>query len=477
MNRLAVMLSAMFSPHESPPPFRQEDRSFGPMADSGPPSPPGSRRLRPGIIVSWVLIAAAVLFTVSPFYRNMQRGEQDSVSDASIQFTGRYLVGINVLLGQAVGMDRYIDRLKRDIADSEDERMELKLVPILFELSGREAAFSELDRLRASGPDDMIARDLALFTRLYREGEPALTPKQRQSIEQYGWIGTLALSQDKEASHPQRQAILQSAVRTVIIISLFAIIALVALLAGFFLLILTISLRLKGRLKSRLVMPATPRDALLESFAIYMTGFLALPAAAGLLFPEFALLAFVIMIIAVITAIFWPSLRGSSRRNISMAIGWHRGSGFWRETGAGILGYITGLPLLLGGFIVVLVLTRITGIMPSHPVAQEISRDPAQIVLLFALACIWAPIMEEFFFRGAFYGYLRHHASWVVSGLVTAVLFAVIHPQGWVGVPLLATSGFILSAIREWRGSIIAPISAHALNNAAALFLAVFVLS
>ena len=37
--------------------------------------------------------------------------------------------------------------------------------------------------------------------------------------------------------------------------------------------------------------------------------------------------------------------------------------------------------------------------------------------------------------------------------------------QGWPAIPLLAGLGIFLCALREWRGSLIAPITAHALNN------------
>jgi membrane protease YdiL (CAAX protease family) len=45
------------------------------------------------------------------------------------------------------------------------------------------------------------------------------------------------------------------------------------------------------------------------------------------------------------------------------------------------------------------------------------------------------------------------------------VLFAAIHPQGWVGIPVLATIALVLATLREWRGSIVAPVVAHACVN------------
>ena len=72
---------------------------------------------------------------------------------------------------------------------------------------------------------------------------------------------------------------------------------------------------------------------------------------------------------------------------------------------------------------------------------------------------------EETFFRGALFHHLRGRFTAVFSALTTALLFAAIHPQGWVAIPALASLGFVFAMLREWRGSLIAPIVAHAINN------------
>ena len=111
-----------------------------------------------------------------------------------------------------------------------------------------------------------------------------------------------------------------------------------------------------------------------------------------------------------------------------------------------------------------------------HPMIYEIGRGPWFLLFWTLMACVWAPIVEETMFRGALFGYLRRRAPWAISGILTAFVFAAVHPQGWIGIPLLATIGFILSAVREWRGSIIASMSAHALNNASAVLMLVLLL-
>jgi membrane protease YdiL (CAAX protease family) len=138
---------------------------------------------------------------------------------------------------------------------------------------------------------------------------------------------------------------------------------------------------------------------------------------------------------------------------------------------------MAGLPLIAASFLLVLAISRSSGTVPSHPIVQEIRSDPIILILLLALAAIWAPVVEETFFRGALFGYFRSRWRWPFAAVLTGFLFAVIHPQGWLGVPVLTTIGFVLCAIREWRGSIIAPMTAHALNNSTVLLLAIFLLT
>ena len=248
-------------------------------------------------------------------------------------------------------------------------------------------------------------------------------------------------------------------------------------MVGFALFITAITLRVKKRLRTRFCVFQDPGQSLLEAFAIYIFGFLALPILTRWLLPDYPVLPSLFLIPAVVVALLWPYARGSKWGDVRKALGWTRGRGLFREAGSGIIGYIAGLPLLAVSTLLVLALSRFTGTTPTHPIVNEIRGDPIILVFLFGLASIWAPVVEETFFRGALFGYLRRRLSWPIASAFTGFLFAVIHPQGWVAVPALATIGFILGAIREWRGSIIAPMTAHALNNGTVLLLAIFALT
>jgi len=91
---------------------------------------------------------------------------------------------------------------------------------------------------------------------------------------------------------------------------------------------------------------------------------------------------------------------------------------------------------------------------------------------VFLAACVAAPIVEETMFRGVLYRHLRERGihwnralSVAVAAVVNGVIFAAIHPQGILAIPLLATLAIGFTLAREWRGSLVSSITMHALNN------------
>ena len=80
-------------------------------------------------------------------------------------------------------------------------------------------------------------------------------------------------------------------------------------------------------------------------------------------------------------------------------------------------------------------------------------------------------------FRGMLFGHMRERFGWWTSALVVAILFAIVHPQGIVGVPVISALALVFAGIREWRGSIIGCMAAHALHNGLTLVAAVYLLT
>jgi membrane protease YdiL (CAAX protease family) len=437
-----------------------------------------SEQIRSKLIaaISWIFIVGTVVLLQTPQYKALKTPRQDSGPDLPLQLVGKYIVGIRQFLGTRPEVAIRMNQMVRDLEKNPNIRKKFLVVPILAEVSGRDAALLELQRLEKNAVDLDTAREISIILQLYRDGGESLDPQQRMYINQCGWVGKLALSQN-DPSSLERKEVIRSAFVTTVLLGIVAVGIMAVLAAGFVLMAVAIFLRVQGRLQSRLLMPEKPAASLLQAFAIYIAGYVALPILSLWLFPKFRMLAYLSALLAVLIAFLWPHLKGADWQTYRAAIGWRRGKGILREVGAGILGYIAGVPLLACAAVLVMIISRYAGKMPTHPILQEVGRGPLYLLLWTLLACVWAPVVEETFFRGVLFGYLRRHAHWSISAITTALLFAVVHPQGWIGVPLIAAIGFTLSAIREWRGSLIASMSAHALNNGSALLLLILALS
>ncbi len=103
--------------------------------------------------------------------------------------------------------------------------------------------------------------------------------------------------------------------------------------------------------------------------------------------------------------------------------------------------------------------------MPPQLEELAFSGNPLALLLMGVMACIWAPIAEELFFRRlvlrAFAARWRLGASVVVQ----AVLFAILHDYGHVHLAAIFVLGLALGGLYAWRRTIITPMFLHMLQN------------
>ena len=101
------------------------------------------------------------------------------------------------------------------------------------------------------------------------------------------------------------------------------------------------------------------------------------------------------------------------------------------------------------------------------------------LVAAGAFVCVIAPIAEEFFFRGFFFGALRrwtvvvggHDIGTWLAAVITGLLFGLAHTgsaQAQYLIPL-GFLGFVLCIVRWKTGSLYPCIALHSANNALAL--------
>ncbi|HWE97862.1 MAG TPA: type II CAAX endopeptidase family protein [Tepidisphaeraceae bacterium] len=444
-------------------------------------TPPPRRGFRVSAAVSWLVIVVSVGSVAGLTWRRAHLPEQDVAAPAEtasvqLKLISRYVVGLHTLapsVAKSDGANPLPEQVEKAAVSTVDK---VRAVPVIGELEGAKAALEKLDAIGEAIDDPNLREDAQTLRTIYTAGVRAV-PEDRAEwlVGREGWFGHLALGYGRDAGDPHRRIALAAARRTVVtLISAFAIVGL-GLLTGLVLLIIALVLLADRRVR-RAYQPTTQdTQPFLEAFAVYVGGYVGLSLAVRYLFPaalHFTPAYIGFMLLPPLAGALWPRLRGVPAQPWLYGLGWHKGRGIFHEIGAGLGGYITGLPIVFLGGMITLLLTAKTGAKASHPIVNE-SGGVAKALELYLLACVYAPLVEETMFRGALFHHLRSRWSWVLSTAVVSILFAAMHPQGWAGVPVLASIAIVLAAIREWRGTIVASAAAHALNNAFAMTLLV----
>jgi membrane protease YdiL (CAAX protease family) len=78
---------------------------------------------------------------------------------------------------------------------------------------------------------------------------------------------------------------------------------------------------------------------------------------------------------------------------------------------------------------------------------------------------LFAPVFEEFAFRGLLFGVLRRRFQWGPAALTSAALFALAHGYGLIGFLSVFWSGIIWAWAYERTGSLWPGMIGHAINN------------
>jgi len=388
-----------------------------------------------------------------------------------------------VKLGDFVAADpTAIPTLERQARTPADR---VRVAIIAGEVLGAEAAIERLGSLEEQFDDaSALHRDAELLRRVYEQGPGVLASHERERLrDHHGYFGEVALTHPLAESNPERRDLREGGVVLAAVLLGVAVLFGGGLLAGFGLFITAIVLLSLGKLRRRMPVPQPGGSVYLEVFALFVAGFLVLQMlGVGLamiggrdaMWPRYVSVGSQWLLLAVPA---WPLVRGLSWPALSRGIGWHRGRGFFREVGFGVLGYLAGLPLFVVGVVISLVLMALVQLIrqaaglgeaptPDNPVIELLTGgNVVFLVLVVSLATVWAPLCEELVFRGALQRHLRAGMSVVGAGLVTATLFGFLHGYGPLLVFPLIALGFVFSMLREWRGSLIAPITAHALHN------------
>ncbi|MFI5401894.1 MAG: CPBP family intramembrane glutamic endopeptidase, partial [Planctomycetota bacterium] len=331
----------------------------------------------------------------------------------------------------------------------------LRMVPVVAEVLGLEKARETLEGLEGT-------EDFEIFQQIY--GELSHPATDEGFLRRNGWFGRLALSRGLPDDHALRSGVLREARRAFLGGSIVLFGGFAGLVAGLVLLPLGISRLARGQIRFAYEPPPRePGDRVwLETVTILLAGVIG-----NALLGSWAMWALLLVPL-------WPLARGAGFAGWRTGLGLVRGEGILVETGAGILGYVAGIPVFAAGFLAMLLVSRVLGEPVRHP-AMEDAADPSARLQLFLATCVWAPLVEEAVFRGAFQRYLRPRMARIGAAAVVGLVFAFVHPQGLAAIPVLMALGGWFAILREWRGTLIPCVAAHAVHNLALVSLAVFV--
>lgn len=297
-------------------------------------------------------------------------------------------------------------------------------------------------------------------------------------LEELGWFGAVAADWTMPPEAPSRLARAAAADRALLalgaFVAWFAVMGLLGFAAGLVLIVLMAL----GRVRARVV--AEDRGGrfgliYLETFVIWMLFFFGGQLLLAVALPAVGLLGPAALFIASLGVLGWPLLRGISPGQVADDVGLRWGRRWWASPLAGVGTYAIGLPLILMGLLLALLVSALLpgAAPPSHPIQEEIaSAGLGGVLALVMLAAVIVPPVEEIFFRGVLYRHLRElwgrfgtGLAVALSVLLSSVLFAALHPQGVTFIPVLASLAVAFSISREVTGSIWPATIAHGISN------------
>lgn len=452
--------------------------------DHEPEPPPRPSRIL-HLCVAWSLILALVagIVVLSQAART-QRGEQPAPSVAP-QATDPQLAAAQMALAlRALGLEE-TDEGEATVAEiaalGDGPLAAWRSAVIAAELQGEAAARERLAAIELAESD--LATDVALLYQILLEGVDAVAPSQRLRLRQrHGWFGDLALSHQAAADDPLRSEVVSRAIRLAVVRALLSLGALGLLIGGVVASWLALLRWRRGTLVPVYRADPDAGPVYASAFALYLVAFVAFSVALGYALKILpagteAWLHWLFVPLLSVLVVLWLRLCGVRRAEAISALGLHPGRGLLREAGAGLVGYLAGIPLVILGLMISLQLSEGAPGM-EHPMVEQLGQGgPLELLALFLLAVGFAPLVEELTFRGLLYHHLRSWYGPLLAALIQGLLFAAVHPQGVAAIPVLAALGMVFAFIREWRGSLVGPIVAHAVHNGMMLTAGVLLLS
>ena len=489
------------SPYEPSNPVEPVEAEVVTDLDS-PSQSPNQNPLSISGYISWMVVLALTLGITSLVATTQFLAEEEIGGDASsmdlmqIQLQGKFVVGQQELAKAAPGAPP--TQLPAELnAGCYEQRICYSI--ILNEVESSSEALDYLEDLDAKVDEhgleltDDQTRMRKVVNELlgnYESGNPdstALPESDRTFLQdKLGWLGKLSLYPSNSPHKAERSAVIGAASKLTIGGVIAMLLIFLGGLAGFFISFGFFALLFSGNLKSKFANQATDHNIYIETFAIWLFCFFGaslLMPLLGIENPTIQMLLQPAIFFGSLLALFWPVVRGVSFAQVKHDIGWTFTNPL-KEIGCAAVAYLALLPWLIPGLILIVVIMMLVGLggqahefarqsTPGHPIQEDImSGNVVTICFVFLATCVAAPIVEETMFRGVLFRHLRdltvawkQWTSVAFSAIANGLIFAAIHPQGLIAIPILTSLAIGFTLTRQWRGSLLASMTMHAIHN------------
>jgi membrane protease YdiL (CAAX protease family) len=329
-----------------------------------------------------------------------------------------------------------------------------------------------------------LAEDLRLARKIF-SGQPGAVSEEERAglVARHGWYGKLATTSDLADTDPARQDVIGGGGFLMTLVIVILIVFVGVLLVGAAVLLWFVVSTATGKTQWRFAAPMPGGSVYLETVAVFVVGFLVFKLILGLIGGRTGHSDLVTALLTssqwlMVLTLLWPLVRGVKFSDMRSAMGLTSGEGFFKEVGAGILAYLAGIPVFVGVVFATLILVWIWEIIkqaigippappPENPLIDLFGGSGVWTLIAFGLlATLWAPLVEESIFRGCLFRHVRSRVGMVLAAIITAMVFGGMH--GYPGLLLLPVTslGVVFALMREWRGSLVAPMTAHLIHNA-----------
>jgi hypothetical protein len=327
--------------------------SSNPPRSAGPDEKPPilSPRVVPRwpALLAWLVIAGCVTFIL---YRNAHsvRLQADAVMVNAMQLKHTAQLLIRDKARAARPNDALFNSMEKH-AKTPVDRLHIAIITAEIRTTPADA-LAQLDTLEQAAADPELAADIAALRIIYTKGPAALTAAaQARLIERHDYFARVALAYGVPADLEPRKSIEASARRAAIIAGVIVLGLLLLLAVSLVVFVQAVVFVVKGKIRPAYLPDALANTAFLEGFALYLAlyiGFGLLARLTGTASMVWYLPALLIIPLVML----WLAWRGVGSGERRQALGWHCGRGWQREIGAGLVGFIAGVPLeALGIFI------------------------------------------------------------------------------------------------------------------------------